>query len=73
MGHYSKNIPKKIAITLVGNKKHSAFSEFADKEMQFWFSYGDKKLHYGRGHLEGTINLNKKGKFYYEKNKETWS
>lgn len=73
MGRYSRNLSRALAITLVNNKKHPVFSKFVDNKMSFWFRYGDRKLHYGRGHLEGSLTLNKKGKIYYEKNKESWN
>ena len=72
MGRYSEQISPTLAKTLVKDKKSEVFSKFVSSDMGFWFSYYDKKLHYGRGHLEGTLALNEKGKKYFENNKEKW-
>ena len=72
MGKYSKNINKLIAKKLVNNPKHAAFNKFADPKLTFWFRLGFNKLHYGRGHLEGELTLNAKGRAYYKKNSKKW-
>jgi len=59
MGYYSDDIPKETAKLLVKNPKHKAFQNPFNR---FWFSEDDKKLHYGKTGLEGTLTLNEKGK-----------